>query len=168
MKSCRWLQTFQKTLHRHIYLLDIKRNKADLNTIYLNWSLSYHFSCFMHTSNLLIQYSGEHVSIQLSETYIHGLGAAKRVTLVLFCWLLRNLSGFVPQNVTFIMQYNYPDSKVHGANMGPTWVLTAQDGPYVGPTNLAIRVYIPYRLTGLNIWWCIIKWQGQHWARFFI
>ena len=31
-----------------------------------------------------------------------------------------------------------PDSKVHGANMGPTWVLSAQDGPYVGPMNLAI------------------------------
>ena len=32
-----------------------------------------------------------------------------------------------------------PDSKVHGANMGPTWVLSAPDGPYVGPMNLAIR-----------------------------
>ena len=32
-----------------------------------------------------------------------------------------------------------PDSKVHGANMGPTWVLSAPDGPHVGPTNLAIR-----------------------------
>ena len=32
-----------------------------------------------------------------------------------------------------------PDSKVHGANMGPTWVLSAPDGPHVGPMNLAIR-----------------------------
>ena len=32
-----------------------------------------------------------------------------------------------------------PDSKVHGANMGPTWVLLAPDGPHVGPMNLAIR-----------------------------
>ena len=30
-----------------------------------------------------------------------------------------------------------PDSKVHGANMGPTWVLSAPDGPHVGPMNLA-------------------------------
>ena len=29
-----------------------------------------------------------------------------------------------------------PDSKVHGANMGPTWVLSAPDGPHVGPMNL--------------------------------
>ena len=34
----------------------------------------------------------------------------------------------------------YPDSKVHGANMGPTWVLSAPDGPHVGLMNLAIRV----------------------------
>ena len=34
----------------------------------------------------------------------------------------------------------YPDSKVHGANMGPTWVLSAPGGPHVGTMNLAIRV----------------------------
>ena len=34
---------------------------------------------------------------------------------------------------------NNPYSKVHGANMGPTWVLSAPDGPHVGPMNLAIR-----------------------------
>ena len=32
-----------------------------------------------------------------------------------------------------------PDGKVHGAIMGPTWVLSAPDGPHVGPMNLAIR-----------------------------
>ena len=31
-----------------------------------------------------------------------------------------------------------PDSKVHGANMGPTWVLSAPDGPHVGPITIAI------------------------------
>ena len=36
-------------------------------------------------------------------------------------------------------QHNLPDSKVHGANMGPTWVLSAPDGPHVGPMNLAIK-----------------------------
>ena len=34
---------------------------------------------------------------------------------------------------------NNPDSKVHGTNTGPTWVLPAPDGPHVGPMNLAIR-----------------------------
>ena len=32
-----------------------------------------------------------------------------------------------------------PDSKVHGTNMGPIWVLSAPDGPHIGPMNLAIR-----------------------------
>ena len=34
----------------------------------------------------------------------------------------------------------YPDSKAQWANMGLTWVLSAPDGPHVGPMNLAIRV----------------------------
>ena len=32
-----------------------------------------------------------------------------------------------------------PDSKVLGTNMGPTWFLSALDGPHVGPMSLAIR-----------------------------
>ena len=35
-----------------------------------------------------------------------------------------------------------PDSKVHGANMGPTWVLSAPDGPHVGPMDLAVKDYL--------------------------
>ena len=37
-----------------------------------------------------------------------------------------------------------PDSKVHGANMEPTWFLSAPDGPRVGPMNLAIREYMSF------------------------
>ena len=46
------------------------------------------------------------------------------------------ISGHVPS--LFLMD-DIPDSKVHGANMGPTWVLLAPDGPHDGPMNLAIR-----------------------------
>ena len=35
-----------------------------------------------------------------------------------------------------------PDSKVHWANIGPTWVLSAPDGPHVGSMNLAINEVI--------------------------
>ena len=31
-----------------------------------------------------------------------------------------------------------PDSKVHGANMGPTWGRQDPGGPRVGPMNIAI------------------------------
>ena len=36
--------------------------------------------------------------------------------------------------------WDYPDSKVHGANMGSTWVLSAPDGHHVGPLNHAVSV----------------------------
>ena len=35
--------------------------------------------------------------------------------------------------------YYNPDRQVHGANMRPIWVLSAPDGPHVGPMNFAIR-----------------------------
>ena len=44
-----------------------------------------------------------------------------------------------PMVTHFLMQKPEPDSKVHGANMGPTWVLSAPDRPHVGPMSLAIR-----------------------------
>ena len=34
----------------------------------------------------------------------------------------------------------YPDSKVHGASMGPIWGRQDPGGPHVGPMNLAIWV----------------------------
>ena len=36
----------------------------------------------------------------------------------------------------------YPDSKVHGDNMGPIWGRQDPGGPHVGPMNFAIRVVI--------------------------
>ena len=47
-----------------------------------------------------------------------------------------------------------PASKVHGANMRPTWVLSAPDGPYVGPMNLAIRDGITNSGRNLSLWTC--------------
>ena len=33
--------------------------------------------------------------------------------------------------------FNFPDNKVHGANMGPNWGRQDPGGPHVGPVNLA-------------------------------
>ena len=58
----------------------------------------------------------------------------------------------------------YPDSNVHGANMGPTWVLSDQDGSHVGPMNLAIWLYKHQFLKhGWNLS-IICQWmfQGDH------
>ena len=66
-----------------------------------------------------------------------------------------------------------PDSKIHGANMGPTWVLSAPDGPHVGPMNFAIRgsfqtlfhgKLISYYLYGfLEPWMTYQKITKHHW-----
>ena len=39
----------------------------------------------------------------------------------------------------FIKRWTTQIAKFRGANMGPTWVQSAPDGPNVGPINLAIR-----------------------------
>ena len=40
--------------------------------------------------------------------------------------------------VRFVFHSNTPDSKIYGANMGPTWGRKDPGGPHVGPMNLAI------------------------------
>ena len=42
-------------------------------------------------------------------------------------------------NMDWLTMNAIPDSKGHEANMEPTWVLSAPDGPHVGPRDLAIR-----------------------------
>ena len=39
-----------------------------------------------------------------------------------------------------ILINTFPDSKVHGACVGPTWDRQDPGGPHVGPVNLAITV----------------------------
>ena len=55
-----------------------------------------------------------------------------------------------------------PDNKVHGANMGPTRVLSAPDGPHIGPMNLAIRELVETKHnSGSNLsFQCIIFLGG--------
>ena len=38
--------------------------------------------------------------------------------------------------------HDVPDSKVHGAIMGPIWGQQDPDGPHVGPMNFAIWGYV--------------------------
>ena len=50
---------------------------------------------------------------------------------------------------------NIPDSKVHGANMGPIWGQQDPGGPHVGPMNFAIWdtvdiIYLWKRVIGLE------------------
>ena len=46
---------------------------------------------------------------------------------------------YIVFDITYYHEQSKPDSKVDGANMGQIWVLSAQDGPHVGPINFSIR-----------------------------
>ena len=64
--------------------------------------------------------------------------------------------------VSISLWYSYvsPVSKVHGANMGPTWVLSAPDRCHIGPMNLAIRVCdLPVQHGGSYISSALPPWQ---------
>ena len=46
-----------------------------------------------------------------------------------------------------------PDSKVHGANMGPIWGRQDPGGPHVGPMNFAVWEKLPNtHLSILGLW----------------
>ena len=69
-------------------------------------------------------------------------------------WLTRNGFSFISNVIMALRRmyankvwnhrpckfWTYPDNEVPAANMGPTWVLSAPDGPHVGPRNHGIRV----------------------------
>ena len=60
-------------------------------------------------------------------------------------WAIYNQIEFISQVYSLVftvVTVSYikivPDSKVHGADMGPTWVLSAPGGPHVDLMNLVI------------------------------
>ena len=44
-----------------------------------------------------------------------------------------------------MLSHGYPDSKVHGADIGPTWGRRDPGGPHVGHVNLVILVLYELR-----------------------
>ena len=56
----------------------------------------------------------------------------KQITRVTICHVHVISVGVV------LWPHAYPDSKVHGANMGPIWGRQDPGGPHVGPMNFAI------------------------------
>ena len=101
-------------------------------------------------------------NITTAETYIYDIGHIQAPLNSIFMMMSGSLTRGVGENIPSIpgscatrnftylargpreWMRRYPskriqDSKVHGANMGPVWVLSAPDGPHVGPMSLAIR-----------------------------
>ena len=57
-------------------------------------------------------------------------------SMILNAVLCRRAARFSLLQSLWKCRGNHPGSKVHGANMGPTWGLSAPDGPHVGPWTL--------------------------------
>ena len=66
-----------------------------------------------------------------------------------------------------------PDSKVHGVNMGPSWVLSAPDDPMLAPCNFISGVphplhNIPHGVVLIFCVWvimlCVSPFPHEHWA----
>ena len=83
-----------------------------------------------------------------SNAVSHWLGTNQESALLFALWTPGWCNRWIFSNRCYRKAINsgcfieYPESKVHGANMGPTWVLSVPYGPHVGPMNLAIRVHI--------------------------
>ena len=83
-------------------------------------------------------------------------------TTILEAWSLsQDIITHLNVNLSVILKwvaetwlYDSPDSKVHGAYMGPTWGWQDPGGPHVGPMNLAIWEGI------LGMTNYFIKWSG--------
>ena len=67
-------------------------------------------------------------------------------------------SAATPHTITQYQQacHRLPDSKVHGANMGPIWDQQDPGGPHVGPMNFAIWAIIH---AGQKCWQAIVSRQ---------
>ena len=59
---------------------------------------------------------------------------------------------------------NNPDSKVHGANMGPIWGRQDPDGPHVGPMKNAIWELVTHLVPSdyLNQWWLVVNYLSRY------
>ena len=57
---------------------------------------------------------------------------------MLFVDIACAMAGLTGRSSLVYISGTTPDSKVHGANMGPIWGRQDQGGPHVGPMNFAI------------------------------
>ena len=63
-----------------------------------------------------------------------------------------------PRLIILRVEKHYPDSKVHGANMGPIWVRQDPGGPHVGHMNFAF--WVSLALNHRASWYCYSSTAG--------
>ena len=67
---------------------------------------------------------------------------SRTLNLLQLSMLKEQVTGYREYSPSISICITYPDSKVHGANMGPIWGRHGPGEPHVGPMNFAIWVVI--------------------------
>ena len=97
---------------------------------------NFHGDCVLSTMRFLWNYFSLNGNTEIIDT----VGCCK---LSGVCWenFGENWSRYNSTHIVFATGTwpRVPDSKIHGANMGATWVLSAPGGTHVGPMSLASR-----------------------------
>ena len=73
---------------------------------------------------------------------------------------VESLISILPNEVTAVLNA-IPDSKVHGANMGPIWGRQDPGGPHVGPENFAIWDIIIMIIISYSWYWTMLGYTTQ-------
>ena len=143
---------WQTTWSRNAWLSDMCAQCLHTHT----QSVSLDFQDISLSTEKLVVTAGVRAADITARTKIHrkmvGLGFNRSI-----CWiyLVRNAEQAAGQTVDLAARWfemprlscdAFPDSKVHGANMGPIWGWQHPGGPHVGPMNFAIWVYNATRL----------------------
>ena len=148
----------------------------DKISIELLWSLCGMYKCCTENwlsiwSSACIHYDGTSVIVHpywwavecgvsfviSMEKWYHKISSVHTMHIVLFTWSI--IYG----------GRHHPDSKVHGANMGPIWGRQDPGGPHVGPMNFVIWA-VPFRHVSIGahrtcskkestISWYVMTWK---------
>ena len=133
--------------------------------LYCDWSQHCHvmwvnyLQAFCHTrSGLSDQVTSLYLTLFSTLIYIHSNmpDTKQNRCYSYYCCKMKCMSNEMKcmSNMYCTRLNSHPDSTFHGAIMGPTWVLSAPDGPHDGPINLAIRamLYITMETSRIGSW----------------
>ena len=138
-----WVPDYHKAEVHHISRHSIKNWQTD--------AFAYHWTLpnpeeftdeftLLYNNHSMFGQIGNHIMAKaglIEQTRIYKLGSEQPETI----WVLKKdyvLKWLLLSNGCVGAEGFIPDSKVHGANMGPSWGRQDPGGPHVGPTNLAI------------------------------
>ena len=109
-----------------------------LHTFPIAYNLEQKMNGVIFKTYLMVQSFQSRENLTIASNYGISLTLAINVRYSISCY---NELQVYSKSTAFFRQVS-PDTKVHGADMGPTWVLSAPDGPHDGPVNLSFRVTV--------------------------